>query len=109
MIIERVAAQAIDTMVAQEVALLADSQAECRLQMTWIYDCQVPPVDQLLPARVQFPGTVATLAADRVALKYRLLESVNRVVDRLDCSPRPDHCYGRCRRLGPRMDDNACR
>ena len=48
MIIERVAAQAIDTMVAQEVALLADSQAKTGLQMPRIDDGQILAVDQFL-------------------------------------------------------------
>jgi hypothetical protein len=78
------AAESIDPVVSQQVALFADRHAQGRLQVPWIHDGQLSTVDKLLSSRVQFTGSVASLAADRVAAENRLFVAVGGVLNRLD-------------------------
>ena len=56
-IVEFIASEAADPLVAQKVALLTDGRAECRRKVPWIDDRQVPAVDHFLPAqRATHPG-----------------------------------------------------
>ena len=75
--------ESIDPVVAQQVALFADGHAQGRLQVPRIHDGQIPAVDHLLPAQVQFTGAVTSLAADFVSTENRLFIAVDRVFNQL--------------------------
>src|SRR5438128_1250597 len=70
--IKRLPVAARDARLAVEMALLADRFAQGRLQMPWIDDRVVSPLDGccgLAAGDVQCAGTMTALAANRAALK----------------------------------------
>jgi hypothetical protein len=93
-IVERVTAGQLDPMIAQEVALLADGRAERGLEMPRIDDGQVKAIHHLLPCRMQLARTVASLAANRVASKDRILVQIDRELDWLDAVRMTEQALG---------------
>src|SRR5439155_15792547 len=75
-----------DARLAVEMALLADRFAQGRLQMPWIDDRVVSPLDGccgLAAGDVQCAGTMTALAANRAALKERQAIAIDRMWHRL--------------------------
>jgi hypothetical protein len=83
-IVEHFAVETFDPVVALEVALLADSVSQRRLQMPRIDDRPVSSIDHLRVLRVQFAWAVAPLATNRVAAEDWLFIPVQGVRDRFD-------------------------
>ena len=93
-IIEGIAAQAVDALIADQVALLADVPAEDRVEVPWVDDRQVTAARELLVPRVELAGPVAALAADRIAPEDRLLVTIRGEGDGLDAVGMTEQAIG---------------